>query len=405
MTRRTGSKDNAPRERRTASAIEKASKAARKKAAEEKQAKAAKEAFVRQMNRARSTGTGAAAGSSAADAVDDNPPLDDGDDDDEAHDSGLENDADEAQVPPDDEGSDAARPRREQRPADVEAELDDDEQLANADSSSVMGTYLKAVFDRLHSEVCGPASRSAVEAKWLLAMLGKPEAEWWLRAGAARSVCAKLGIEYGEPAYYRDIYVWLPDVRWGLEAMPTCVECDSAAEVGPHGFQTIHFGRRITALDTHYFSMSRRYKCSCCMRKAKEAKQAAEDAAAAAGLCVEACQESDDSQYTFMGYDPRARVRLPYGYGDEYPAFHTHCGGVDMAVVDLMRPLLNKGLRPDALSATMLELHTKKYTREYVKRELLLERDRRFNSQLKAEMFSSFGDKTGYVPPASRAAC
>ena len=175
MPRRQGSKDNAPRERRPESAVEKARKAATKQATAEKKAKAAKEAFVRRMNGAQSAGAGMAAGSSAADAGVDIPPFDDGDDVEEAGEAGMESDADEAQAPPaaDDQGRDAAHPRREQRPADVDAELDDDEQLANADSSGVMGTYLKAVYDRLHSEVCGPASRSVLEPKWLLAMCSR----------------------------------------------------------------------------------------------------------------------------------------------------------------------------------------------------------------------------------------
>ena len=96
--------------------------------------------------------------------------------------------------------------RLEARPADVEAKLDDEDQGADG-VTSVMGAYLKAVFERLHSETIGEASRSALEAKWLLDMLNEEGANFWLPAARARSVCAKLGLEYGEPAYYRDIKV------------------------------------------------------------------------------------------------------------------------------------------------------------------------------------------------------
>ena len=75
-----------------------------------------------------------------------------------------------------------------------------------------------------------PRHAATLGDQWLLALLKAPGADWWLRAGVAQSVCRKLGIEYGEPSYYRDIYVWLPDVRWGDEAMPPCVECHSAEE-------------------------------------------------------------------------------------------------------------------------------------------------------------------------------
>ena len=127
--------------------------------------------------------------------------------------------------------------------------------------------------------------------------------------------------------------------------------------------------------------MSRRYCCSCCKQNAMEVKQAAKERAEAAGLSIKEMHESADAkpQYTFMGYDARSRARLPHGYGDEFPAFLTHRGGVDLVVIDLMRPLFNKGLRPEACSATLLELHTKAYTKAYLKRENLLELEKKKN--------------------------
>ena len=177
--------------------------------------------------------------------------------------------------------------------------------------------------------------------------------------------------------------------------MPPCVECESAAEVGVHGFHDSHFGRRVCGLASHYFIISRRYICHCCERKAKAAKVAAQEA----GLDVQEEEEGTDNppQYTFLGYDARSRDKLPHGYGDNFPAFLTHRGGVDMLLVDLMRPLFDKGLRPEALSATLLELHTKAYTKAYEKREHLLKRDRRLQPALTAEMFSEFGDATKYA--------
>ena len=68
-------------------------------------------------------------------------------------------------------------------------------------NGSVMGAYLKAVFDRLHSETIGTASRIALEAKWLLGMLKQEGADWWLPAAHTHLISAKLGLEYGEPEY------------------------------------------------------------------------------------------------------------------------------------------------------------------------------------------------------------
>jgi len=57
------------------------------------------------------------------------------------------------------------RARREERPADVVAELDEDEQLdesgnliSHDDTSSVMGENVQAVYTRLQSETAGSAS-------------------------------------------------------------------------------------------------------------------------------------------------------------------------------------------------------------------------------------------------------
>ena len=140
-------------------------------------------------------------------------------------------------------------------------------------------------------------------------------------ADCARLIGRRLGLEYSECAYYRDIKVWLPDEQWGPEAMPPCVECKSAKEVGVHEYRSNHCGRRITSLDSHYFVMSRRYICHACKRTVKAAKDAAKEA----GLCVEEEEEgaSAPPQYTCMGYDARSRERLPHGYGDEFPAFLT----------------------------------------------------------------------------------
>lgn len=62
-----------------------------------------------------------------------------------------------------------------------------------------------------------------------------------------------------------------------------------------------------------------------------------------------------------------------------------------------MRPLFNKGIRPASFSATLLELHAKQYFRKYKEREHEITRARRFEPNKQANMFSSFGDRTGYA--------
>ena len=70
-----------------------------------------------------------------------------------------------------------------------------------------------------------------------------------------------------------------------------------------------------------------------------------------------------------MGYDARARETLPFGYGDEFPAYLSHRAALDMQLIDLMRPLFNKGVRPEAFSDLLLEMHTKTHLRSAIKRE------------------------------------
>ena len=153
-----------------------------------------------------------------------------------------------------------------------------------------MASYLEAVFHRVHLEVTG--ALSVHSDLWLIKML--KDDGWWLRACRASRVCDKFGISFGEPAYYRDVFVWLPDVRWGREAMPVCPECESAERVMPHAFQNKHFGRRICGLDTHHFIMTRRYICHCCESKALRAKEEeARRVAVASGVRVQDIEKDD----------------------------------------------------------------------------------------------------------------
>ena len=103
-----------------------------------------------------------------------------------------------------------------------------------------MGVYLEAVYKRLRLETTGEASCGSLEQKWLLAML--QENGWWISASKARAVCFKLGLVCNELSYYRDIYVWLPDLRWGQEGVPPCVECKKSDHVGVHGYHKKHHG-------------------------------------------------------------------------------------------------------------------------------------------------------------------
>jgi hypothetical protein len=80
-------------------------------------------------------------------------------------------------------------------------------------------------------------------------------------------------------------------------------------------------------------------------------------------------EDAQLQQYTFMGYDLQSRQLLPHGYGSKFPAFFTYKAAVDNEIIDLMRPLFNKGVKPEAMSSVLLELHAKEYYCQYEKRE------------------------------------
>ena len=97
--------------------------------------------------------------------------------------------------------------------------------------------------------------------------------------------------------------------------------------------------------------------------------------------------------------EPDHPVLLPYGYGSSFPAFLTHRAAVDVSVVDWMRPLFDKGVRPEGFSKMLLEQHTNNYTRVYTKKEHLLLRDgeRVGGGGGAAVIYLAFGDKTKFA--------
>ena len=190
--------------------------------------------------------------------------------------------------------------------------------------------------------------------------------------------------------------------------MPCCPNCRTNAKVGVHGWRDNHFGRRITTMTSNYFILSRRYICHECEKNISSAKELAVLIAEEQGLQV---MKEDATtvlpSYTFMGWDKISLSLLPHGYGDLFPAMLTHRGGVDNHVAsDVARAAFDKGMRPETLSDMLLEFHSKKYFKEYIRREqdLCAQRvcgDFTGNSNHDPGMFLHFSDKklyNGMVP-------
>ena len=319
MGRPPGSRDKTTRKSRGPTAAEKAAKKAAIEAAQRAAANTARSAFFQ----ARST---------------DQNAEDDSEGQDDQGDAGVNTaDADHGDESNGDAASDGARTdgaRTGDSQPPIVADLDDDEQLVDEVGVGVMAVYLKAIHDRLKAEVGagnpnGP-QRASVNV-WLLPLLKEDHVCWRLSAAMARMVCGKLGLKYGEPAYYRDVVIWLPDLRWGDDGLPPCPECH-CRRVGPHMFRENHDGRRICGLTEHYFILSRRYKCYDCEDNAAKVKHVALAAAEAAGLTVEEMGPDNEEKappYTYMGWDANSLPHIPFGLGGRFPAFLTYHGGVD----------------------------------------------------------------------------
>jgi len=48
-----------------------------------------------------------------------------------------------------------------------------------------------------------------------------------------------------------------------------------------------------------------------------------------------------------------------------FPAYLMYKAAVDNDVIDLIRPLVNKGIRPESISKLLLELDSEKYHRDF----------------------------------------
>ena len=338
----------------------------------------------------------------------------------------------------------ADAPRPVERPGDDVECVDIGGEERALDSTehedSVMQRYARKILERLRTEL----SKGSATDDWLLRKLR--ENGWWLRTADARDQLLKLSASsdpagWLDPFYLRDIFVWLPDIRWG--EMPTCPRCLSNADVHVHDYQLkqptrrcrsarlrpthgaprkacillgLHCTRacrracrltliglppplRVTQLKCDFHVMSRRYRCDCCRKKYSDAKRAAELVAAPFGLTLQRSDIDADS-YTFMPWHPASLSKLSHGRSSYFEAFLTARGGVSTDIIDQMRPLFNAGVKPATFAKMVLELQTKTHARRAIEYEHILTIMRaspEFPPGAKLELFSTFGDQSKYA--------
>ena len=238
----------------------------------------------------------------------------------------------------------------------------DDQFLPDDQDLGVQQQYVKAIQLRLREEV---STKGSCNELWLLEHLKSNG--WWVRNENAIKIAKKLGLKRSYIAYYRDVYVWLPDVRWkDVNCMPCCPTCKSNEHVGNKGFHDKHFGRLIIGLRENYYAISRRYVCYSCMKKSDDIESVI-DQSLNENENVSVEKTVDKLQYNFMGWNSQSLPLLPLGRGSEFPAFLSWKAGVDKTVIDMMRPLFDKGSKPESFSNMLLELHTSELLQNLVK--------------------------------------
>ena len=186
--------------------------------------------------------------------------------------------------------------------------------VSAAQPLGVQREYVKAIQQRLQYEV---KDNDKLVDSWLLNLLD--ENDWWVRKCHVPKVLKKLKMNAHPLAYYRDVYVWLPDVRnWkstGGTCMPSCPNCKSSERVGPHAFRDNHFGRVVVDLTETYYVLGRRYICLECKNKSHQLKAALQETAAANNITIGEVR-ADEIQNTFMGWNIKSLPRFPCGIGN-----------------------------------------------------------------------------------------
>ena len=129
--------------------------------------------------------------------------------------------------------------------------------------------------------------------------------------------------------------------------------------------------------------MTRRYACNFCMEVATS---------------LEA--NSKKPSQTFMGWDSKSLPHMAYGRGERFPAFVSHRSGVDKGLLNLLRAVMNRGVRPETFSDIIRELHAINYFGHMIDREYRLasgEAKKQDESSVrKGSLFSNFSDRQKY---------
>ncbi|KAI8146397.1 hypothetical protein BJV82DRAFT_601610 [Fennellomyces sp. T-0311] len=176
--------------------------------------------------------------------------------------------------------------------------------------------------------------------------------------------------------YYPRIFVWLPDLL--VPEKLCCPHCN--AILHKDGLSTDPPARRVVDIDSCFYILSQRYRCSKCPK-------------------------------SFSAHEEKILSSLPFHIQSIFPAYLTHKSGISKALFDLMRPCYQNALGPERLHNLLYELHTLKHSRlelDYLNtiafRLSNPQIQDNFASNVSHIPFSTFDDPKGYagfVPSAT----
>ena len=104
-----------------------------------------------------------------------------------------------------------------------------------------------------------PERKKGLKKDWIVK--SSNDKHWFIGKKDASKMCSKLGVQCDVEECHCDCCIWLPDVRWGKEAMLFCPNCQSNSRVGPYGFGSNHHARHTRGAKESCFILSRRCVC------------------------------------------------------------------------------------------------------------------------------------------------
>lgn len=305
----------------------------------------------------------------------------------------------------------------------------------------MMDILCQKVQERLQLEL-SPKKKSMVSDRWLLRLLAQNS--FWIRAGhiivrngvlrrqdgvrSPRAMTFDAVRPVPEVFYYRDLFVWLPDLMFATtlstRTLLTCPSCSSSYDNKVHGYLkarrcydplphvltlpgplhlvstvprltsarlcTIH---RVFSFPEDYFVMARRHLCKACYaaRLLERAEILRERRKRGENDTTIFRAQYKTPQYTWASYNKKVLDELPAGRGACFPArlgkrwltyarflgergSASHAcadhscppprSGFDILLLDMLRPLLDAGVSLAQFSEFLLEIKSKMFFRK-----------------------------------------